>query len=152
MNDLRSLTAIVEHFKFDWRSDRHTVAFSSLILTTPLTEEEKRQLIFAGIEEIDNLPPEEKDCGECSNLLSGCIEEMLAQTVWHEPRHPVFIYVHQEMCLERLCGYINHIHRKINFSWRIACGIIEVPRTLFQGLERLLIIRSRIPPLAALRN
>ena len=148
MNDLQSLTAIAEPFEFDL----HTVAFSTLILTTPLTEQEKRQLIFAGIAEIENLPDEEKDYDECTDLLSGLIEERLAETAWHEPRHPVFVYVHQEMCLEHLCGYINHIHRKINFSWRIACGLIDVPRVLFQGLERLLVIRSRIPPLTALRN
>lgn len=141
-------TAIIRHFEFE----NYTVTFSTMILAKPLSEQEKRELIFAGIAEIDNLPDEEKDCGECSNFFLDCVDEMLAQTTWKEPRHPVFLYAHQEMCLPCLCAYMNRIRQKITAPSNLPCGLIDVPRTLFQGLKGLLQTRSRVTPLAGCRN
>lgn len=146
MNALYGLSAASKHFQFSWHEGR--VSFSCIVFLEAFSEAEKRRLILDGIAGIENLDEDQKDPDDCVDCLIHDAKAMLAETEWEEPRIPIVMYAHQEMCFSCVCHYAQCIRRKIDEGAKFPYEIIDVPYALFQAIENTVRTQSYLQPLS----
>jgi hypothetical protein len=148
MNGLHAFSATTRFEKFN--NDR--IVFSCMVFTAPVTETQKRRLILKGIARIDNLEKDEKEPHESSAFYRDLAKATFEATRWEEPIIPIVICSHEELCLGHEYEYVKRICRRIAAHTNLSYGIIGVPRVLFQCLEKIVYMPSRVAPLSSLLN
>ncbi len=148
MNGLHAFSATTRFEKFD----NDTIIFSCMVFTEPITETQRRRLILKGIARIDSLDKDEKEPCESSAFYRDLAKATFDATRWEKPLIPIIICSHEELCASCEYEYVIYICRRIVKRTNLSYGVIDVPRTLFQCLEKIVRIPSRIPPLSLQLN
>jgi hypothetical protein len=148
MNGLHSFSATTRFETFEHK----TIVFSCMVFTEAITESQRRRLILSGINRIDRIDKKEKEPHESSAFYRALANATFEMTRWEIPLVPVVICAHQELGIMGEYEYVKCICRRIVARTNLSYGIIDVPRVLYQCLEEIVHIASRIPPLSSLRN
>ena len=143
-------SAVLDFFTFKNYGD--TIVFSYMVFLQAITESQRRRLLLESIARIDSLNKEEKDPMDSSAFYRNLAKATFDASRWEQPRVPIIICGHQDMCVA--CEYecIVYISRQIQAESNLSHGVIHVPRVIFHCMEEMVRMRSRIPPLSLLLN
>ncbi len=130
--------------------DRNRRVFTCMTFREPFTKTIRDNLIYAGLAGIAQLEEHEKTEEESAEPFNIEISKQgLAQCPWDGPPHLTLICSHSALPLAKEYMFAEQIERDLQAMHDHPHTFMDVPRILFQSLERLSMVRivhSVIPP------